>query len=101
MKRKPDWQALYELLASIPRGHVTTYGQLAERLGEPHWARAIGNALHRNPDGDRYPCYKVVNCRGELSRAYAFGSIDEQKRRLESDGIIVENGKVDLKRYGI
>ena len=95
-----DKQALYELLLTIPRGKVVTYGTLAEMLGNRRMARAIGNALHSNPDGEKYPCYKVVNSKGELSRAYAFGGIDEQKRRLEADGIVVENGKVDLKRYG-
>ena len=95
-----DKQALYELLLTIPRGKVVTYGTLAEILGNRRMARAVGNALHSNPDGEKHPCYKVVNSKGELSRAYAFGGIDEQKRRLEADGIVVENGKVDLKRYG-
>ena len=95
-----DNQALYELLCTIPRGKVITYATLAEMLGNRAWARAVGNALHKNPDGEKYPCYKVVNSKGELSRAYAFGGMAEQKRRLEADGIRVENGKVDLKNYG-
>ncbi|MBE6589681.1 MAG: MGMT family protein [Ruminococcaceae bacterium] len=95
-----DKQALYELLRAVPRGKVVTYGTLAEMLGNRAWARAVGNALHSNQDGEKYPCYRVVNCKGELSRAYAFGGLEEQKRRLRKDGIAVENGKVDLKRYG-
>ena len=94
-----DKQALYELLRTVPRGKVVTYGMLADILGNRAWARAIGNALHANPDGKKYPCYKVVNSKGRLSHAYAFGGIDEQKRRLQEDGIVVENGKVDLKQY--
>ncbi|MBE6575651.1 MAG: MGMT family protein [Ruminococcaceae bacterium] len=94
-----DRQKLYALLAEIPRGRVTTYGALARMLGNPRWARAVGNALHENPDGDRYPCYRVVNSRGELSPAYAFGGIAAQERRLAADGIAVEGGKVDLARY--
>lgn len=92
---------LYDLLAIIPRGRVVTYGKLAEMLGNKHLARSVGNALHKNPDGEKYPCYKVVNSKGELSRAYAFGGIEEQKRRLEADGIAVENYRVDLKKYGV
>ena len=92
-------QKVYELLRTVPRGRVVTYGQLAEMLGNRAWARAVGNALHDNPDGDRYPCYKVVNSRGELSRAYAFGGIDGQTRRLEAEGITVVNGKVELNVY--
>ena len=96
-----DKQKVYALLRSIPRGKVVTYGRLAELLGNRTWARSVGNALHVNPDGDQYPCYKVVNAQGKLSRQYAFGGMEAQKRRLEADGIIVENGKVDLKKYGI
>jgi alkylated DNA nucleotide flippase Atl1 len=59
----------------------------------------VGNALHENPNGDKYPCYKVVNSRGELSCAYAFGGKDEQKRRLEAEGIVVENEKVNLNEF--
>ena len=94
-------QRVYELLCAIPKGRVVTYGQLAAMLGNRAWARAVGNALHENPDGDRYPCYKVVNSRGELSRAYAFGGMAEQARRLAAEGIAVENGKVNLRLYGM
>ena len=100
MKTSFDKQKVYELLRKIPCGKVITYGELAKLLGIKAWARAVGNTLHENPDGDKYPCYKVVNSRGELSQAYAFGGTQEQKRRLEKEGIIVENGKVDLIRYG-
>ena len=54
---------------------------------------------HKNPDGDRYPCYRVVSSRGALSQSYAFGGIEEQKRRLEADGITVNDYKVDLAVY--
>ena len=100
MNKTFDKQKLYELLTRIPEGQVVTYGTLARMLGKKEWARAVGNALHENPDGVKYPCYKVVTARGKLSEAYAFGGITEQKRRLEADGIAVSDGKVDLKRYG-
>ncbi len=99
MKNKFDKQALYELLIFIPKGKVVTYGTLAAMLGNKGWARAVGNALHDNPDGEKYPCYRVVNSRGELADAFVFGGSDEQKRRLEKDGIEVVNGKVDLEKY--
>ena len=51
-------------LRKIPQGRVVTYGQIAAALGDPKLARAVGNALHRNPDGEKYPCYKVVSARG-------------------------------------
>ena len=100
MKTSFDQQKVYELLRTIPCGMVVTYGDLAQMLGNKKWARAVGNALHENPDGDNYPCYKVVNARGELSLAYAFGGIEAQKRRLEAEGIVVTGNKIDLERYG-
>ncbi len=101
MKTGFDRFELYRFLTVVPRGKVATYGQLAEMLGNKNYARAVGNALHSNPDGDKYPCYKVVNSKGKLSTAYAFGGIEAQKERLEADGIIVENYKVNLKRYSV
>ena len=98
---KLDKQKLYDLLAQIPRGKVVTYGQLAQMLGNKNYARSVGNALHVNPDGEKYPCYKVVNAQGKLSEHYAFGGLQAQQRRLEADGILVENGRVDLKKYAL
>ena len=101
MKYEFDKQKVYDLLRTIPRGQVVTYGKLAEMMGNKRWARNVGNALHVNPDGKKYPCYKVVNGQGKLSRAYAFGGINEQKRRLEAEGITVVNDKVDLNKFGL
>ena len=86
-------------LQTIPRGKVVTYGQIAAALGNPKLARAVGNALHRNPDGDRYPCYKVVSAQGKLSRHYAFGGAEAQCRRLREEGIEVIGECVDLEKY--
>ncbi len=94
------YKEVYEFLCEIPDGKVTTYGSIAERLGNRHYARIVGNALHANPDGDKYPCYKVVSGNGKLSANYAFGGIHAQKKRLEEDGIEVNDFRVDLKKYG-
>lgn len=86
-------------LTTIPKGKVATYGQIAESLGYPGAARAVGNALHKNPDSEKYPCYKVVNSKGELSGRFAFGGIMAQQEKLEADGIEVVNNRVDLDVY--
>ena len=92
---------IYEAVKKIPKGHVATYGRIAEMAGETKMARAVGNALHKNPDPEHIPCFRVVNSKGELSGAFAFGGENEQARRLMADGVEVVNGKVDLKKYGI
>lgn len=99
MKNRINKQLVYDYLTCIPKGKVVTYGQIAEYLGDRRLARTVGNILHCNPDGERYPCYKVVNSRGMLSEQYAFGGIERQKSKLESDGIIVEKNKVNLSIY--
>lgn len=92
---------IYEAVKKIPQGKVATYGKVAEMAGNPRMSRAVGNALHKNPDPDSIPCYRVVNSRGELSGEFAFGGPGAQQRLLEADGIEVTGGKVDLKKYGI
>lgn len=92
---------IYEAVKKIPRGKVATYGQVAALAGDRKMARAVGNALHRNPDPDTIPCYRVVNAKGELAGAFAFGGAMSQQQLLEADGIKVTDGRVDLKVYGI
>ena len=92
---------IYEAVKRIPRGKVATYGQVAALAGNARMARAVGNALHRNPDPEGTPCYRVVNSKGELSGEFAFGGAGAQARLLEADGIEVRDGRVDLEVYGI
>lgn len=92
-------QEVYNFLRTIPKGKVVTYAQIAEYLGNKNLCRVVGNILHNNPDPIGYPCYKVVNSKGELSKNFGDGGIEVQKQRLLADGIEVVNYKVDLKRY--
>lgn len=92
---------IYEAVKKIPKGCVATYGQIAQMAGNKGMARAVGNALHKNPDPDNIPCYRVVNSKGELSGAFAFGGAKRQEELLKADGIEVINGKVSLKEYGM
>lgn len=93
------YMKIYEIVAKIPKGTVTTYGQIAMRLGNVRLSRVVGNALHVNPDPVRYPCHRVVNREGKLAPMYVFGGIDEQRKRLESEGVEVNGDAVDLKKY--
>ena len=92
---------IYEAVKRIPKGKVATYGQVAALAGNARMSRAVGNALHKNPDPEGTPCYRVVNSKGELSGEFAFGGAGAQARLLEADGIEVRDGRVDLEVYGI
>lgn len=85
------------LVKQIPAGKVATYGQIAAQLGNPKAARAVGNALHSNPDPKNIPCHRVVNKSGRLVTGYAFGGPKEQKRKLLAEGVkFKDRNHVDL-----
>ena len=92
---------IYEAVKRIPKGHVATYAQVAEMAGDRKMARAVGNALHKNPDPSTIPCHRVVNAKGELAGEYAFGGAWKQAEILKKEGVESTDGKVDLKKYGI
>ena len=93
------YQKVYDVTSRIPSGKVATYGQIAALCGNPRAARAVGNALHRNPFPETVPCFRVVNAAGDLSGGFAFGGKLVQKALLEEDGIEVTGFRVDLKEY--
>lgn len=92
---------IYEAVKCIPRGCVATYGQVARMAGNAGMSRAVGNALHKNPDQANIPCHRVVNAKGELSGEFAFGGAGAQAKLLAAEGVEVTNGRVDLQVYGI
>ncbi len=92
---------IYEAVKKIPKGQVATYADVAEMAGDRKMARAVGNALHKNPDPSTIPCHRVVNSKGELAGEYAFGGAWKQAQILESEGVEITEGKVNLKKYRI
>ena len=87
-------EQVYELVKSIPRGKVATYGQIALYLGNRNFAQVVGNILHGNPDPEHIPCHRLVNSKGQLSQSYAFGGIEAQRRLLASEGVVFKNDLV-------
>ena len=94
------FQRVYKVLKLVPKGKVTTYGEIARAVGNKRMSRQVGWALHVNPNPSEIPCYRVVNRYGELSSAFAFGGINRQKELLEADGVEVVDNKVDLDKFG-
>lgn len=84
--RDARYQAVYDLLLTVPRGKVTTYGAIAKKLGlNP---RHVGRILHVNPDAPRVPCHRVVKSDGRLAGGYALGGNEGQKKRLAEEGVV-------------
>lgn len=93
------FELIYEIVKLIPEGKVATYGQIALLAGNPRWSRVVGYALHVNPDPSTIPCHRVVNRFGEISKAFVFGGENMQIHLLESEGVTLSNGRVDLSKH--
>lgn len=90
---------IYEAVKKIPKGCVATYSQIAKMAGNEKMSRAVGNALHKNPEPGVIPCHRVVDSKGRLAGAFAFGGETVQAELLEGEGVRVIAGKVDLNQY--
>lgn len=82
--KKIDWgkyttfqKKVYKAILKIPAGQVWTYGQVARRIGSPHAARAVGQALSKNQDAPDIPCHRVVGY-NNLGGYSAAGGIKEK-----------------------
>lgn len=92
---------IYEAVKKIPKGFVATYGQVAKMAGNERMSRAVGNALHKNPEPGIIPCHRVVDSKGKLAGAFAFGGESVQADLLAKEGVEVKDGKVDLDKFGM
>ncbi len=82
---------VYDIVAQIPSGQVRSYQWVAEQLDQPHSARAVGQALKRNPWPDRVPCHRVVRSDGSLG-GYAWG-LPKKRRLLRAERLQLIPGK--------
>ena len=76
---------VYDIVAQIPEGKVTTYGDIARALGHPGASRGIGRILNRNPNPVTTPCHRVIKSDGKLG-GYVFGTI-KKKELLKKEGL--------------
>lgn len=90
-------ERVYALVASIPKGRIMTYGQIAAQCGHPEAAWEVGQIAHWGPD--YLPWQRVVNKQGGLARSYTKGGLNGHKAQLEKDGIYVSGDyKVNIEK---
>lgn len=88
---------VFDQVRRIPRGKVSTYGQIAKLIGSPRSARYVGWALRGNAQPVETPCHRVVFKDGRLAEGYAFGGEGVQRELLEKEGVtFVDAGHVDM-----
>jgi methylated-DNA-protein-cysteine methyltransferase-like protein len=93
-EENPALQAMWEVIARVPRGRATTYGDVARAAGYPGRARQAGYALGKVPEGMHLPWYRIVGAGGKISFPPRTRSHREQTRLLRSEGVEVKNGRV-------
>ncbi len=89
---------VYQLIRKIPTGKVATYGQVAQLVGSPKAARAVGMCMRVNPDAPATPCHRVVSSDGSLTGYSAPGGLPRKKEMLIGEGVVFVGNKVDLSR---
>lgn len=90
-------QRIWQVVASIPRGYVATYGQVAELADVPRGARLVGRTMSQLPKDSKLPWHRVVNAAGRLSLQGS--AYDRQKDRLRAEEVLLVNGRINLKRF--
>ncbi len=82
------YRRVYELARAIPAGETVTYGELAARAGEPGAARAVGQAMARNPFPLIVPCHRVMAAHGGAGGFSARGGVATKFRLLRIEGAL-------------
>jgi methylated-DNA-protein-cysteine methyltransferase-like protein len=100
-QEKPDFvRNVWKVVGGIPEGHVLTYGEVARLSGRPNGARHVSQALRLAPRKLKLPWHRVINAQGMIAMPENSSGYRKQKSRLQDEGVVFLNGKVDLKRYG-
>lgn len=94
------YQSVWKVVSEIPSGHVLTYGEVARLSGMPRAARRVSQALRRSPRGMNLPWHRVINAQGKISFPEDSSGWQMQKDKLEGEGVVFLNGKIDLDHFG-
>jgi methylated-DNA-protein-cysteine methyltransferase-like protein len=94
-------EAIWAVVAAIPRGRVASYSAIAARAGLPGRARMIGKVLGEAPDRERLPWHRVLRADGHIGIPAGTASHREQCRRLRAEGVTVVDGRVAMSHFGL
>ena|SRR3989338_1802629 len=84
---------IYGILKKVPKGRVTTYKLLAQRLGSNAY-RAVGTAMRKNPFAPIIPCHRVVCSNGEVGNYSGDGGANGKIKLLRDEGVEIDNNKI-------
>ncbi len=106
-KLSPYQAAILRILAEVPKGKVTTYGDLAKELARrdpkysPNASRAVGTTMKNNPCAPQVPCHRVIKSDGKIGnfRGGAEGAVEAKIGMLRDERVTVVDGKIDLGKH--
>jgi methylated-DNA-protein-cysteine methyltransferase-like protein len=93
-----SWEPVYKLVKKIPRGRVTTYGELARALRLSGGARAVGYAMAACPNGRGIPWHRVIGAGGKVRMPEPYASL--QRKLLGTEGVAFEGISLNMKKFG-
>lgn len=85
----PFHRRVYKALCKIPAGKTVTYAELARLAGSPGAARAVGQAMAKNPYPVKIPCHRVVASNGGLGGYSGRGGLTAKRKLLKQEGVIL------------
>ncbi len=93
-------EAIWRVAATIPEGRVIPYGELARLAGYPGYARQVSKALAKAPKNLDLPWHRVIAKPGRIAFAIGEPAFERQKGLLQSEGVAVLKGRIDLQQFG-
>jgi methylated-DNA-protein-cysteine methyltransferase-like protein len=89
-------ESIWRVVATIPPGRVSTYGEVAKLAGLPRGARQVGRALGKAPASLKLPWHRVIGAGGRIALAKGSAGYRTQVSKLRAEGVVVTNGRVRL-----
>lgn len=93
-------EIILQVVASIPKGKVTSYGAVAKLCGYPGYARYVGTVLKQLPSRTTLPWHRVISSKGAIAFPVGSQTYIKQHSLLTSEGICSTNGKISMRLYG-
>lgn len=99
MSHSKQYQQIWRTVLQVPAGSVASYGQIADLAGLPGRARLVGKSLGYWPEELQVPWYRILRSNGQIAFPAGSEQAEEQKGRLQQEGVVALNNRVKFKDF--